>query len=63
MAEFCLECLNKQIEDKKEYYDEKDMIMSFDFCEGCEEWKMCAVSLKRRYRIKRALVRYLKGLF
>ena len=46
MAEFCLDCVNKYVMDDKEVLKEKDVILSIDWCEGCEAWKPCVVVIK-----------------
>ena len=44
MAEICLECLNKAFKNKKPLR-EKDVIMDYDLCEDCGEWKMCVITI------------------
>lgn len=51
MAEFCLDCFNKYISDRA--YTEKDVIMDFDLCEECEEWKLCVIKIRERSIFKR----------
>ncbi|MBQ6530088.1 MAG: hypothetical protein IJP94_04290 [Clostridia bacterium] len=48
MAEICLECLNKAFKNKKPLR-EKDVIMDYDLCEDCGEWKMCVITIKRNW--------------
>ncbi|MDD3509635.1 MAG: hypothetical protein PHY27_14710 [Parabacteroides sp.] len=45
MAEFCLKCFNK-LNDTN--YQEKDVVLEDDLCEGCAEIKPCIVTFKSR---------------
>ncbi len=45
MAEYCLDCLNKYMEDKK--LREQDVVTAPDFCEDCGEWKSCVITIKK----------------
>ncbi len=45
MAEFCLECLNKHVNEK---LLEKDVTLSEDLCEECGEWKPCVIAIKKK---------------
>lgn len=47
MAEFCLDCFNKYISKKK--ITEKDVIMDYDLCEECGEWKQCVITIKKKH--------------
>lgn len=51
MAEFCLDCFNKYISKKK--VTEKDVIMDYDLCEECGEWKQCVITIKEKNIFKR----------
>lgn len=55
MAEFCLECLNKDLEKK---IDEKNVIFSRDleFCEGCGELKHVVITIEEDNFLKRFLM-------
>lgn len=46
MAEYCLDCYNKYMSEKK--LQEKDVIMEDDLCEGCGLWKPCMIVIKER---------------
>ena len=48
MAEICLECLNKVCKNQKPLR-EKDVIMDYDLCEDCGEWKMCVITIKQHW--------------
>lgn len=50
MAEICLECLNKSFYENKKELTEKDVIMDWDLCEDCGEWKMCVIRIKRKHK-------------
>lgn len=50
MAEFCLKCFNK-LNDTN--YQEKDVVLEDDLCEGCAEIKPCIVTFKSRLRKQR----------
>ncbi|MGN0181638.1 MAG: hypothetical protein ACI4DP_04390 [Candidatus Ornithomonoglobus sp.] len=58
MSEICLECLNKHLAEKNKQLREKDVIMDFDLCEDCGEWKPCVITIKRKNRLRR-----LKSIF
>ena len=45
MAEFCLKCFNK-LNDTN--YQEKDVILEDDLCEGCAKIEPCIVTFKSR---------------
>lgn len=51
MAEFCLDCFNKYISKKK--VTEKDVIMDYDLCEECGEWKQCVIAIKEKNIFKK----------
>ena len=53
MAEFCLDCYNKYF-GEKEQLSAKDVIMDYDLCEECGQWKPCVISIKKSFiqRIK-----------
>lgn len=46
MAEICLDCLNKYTMNGKKPLKEKDVILSDDWCEECQEWKPCVITVK-----------------
>lgn len=43
MAEFCLDCLNRM--DGTDY-DEADVVLDVDLCEGCGELRPCVVAFR-----------------
>lgn len=49
MAEFCLDCLNRQI---NRNYTKRDVVLEKNLCEGCGEVKPCVIGLRRRARVK-----------
>lgn len=53
MAEFCLECFNQYISGKK--LTEKDVIVDFDLCEECGEYKPCVIRVKEKNFLKRII--------
>ena len=56
MAEFCLDCFNKLINQNGKPLTEKDVILSNDRCEECQMCKLCVVVIKPKNftgRIKR----------
>lgn len=62
MAEFCLDCFNKYISKKK--VTEKDVIMDYDLCEECGEWKQCVITIKEKNifkKVKRFFVMKMRG--
>jgi len=46
MAEYCIDCFNKYLSEKK--VSKKDVITSYDLCEGCGEWKKCVIVIKKK---------------
>ena len=50
-AEFCLDCFNKYISKKE--VTEKDVIMDYDLCEECGEWKQCVIIIKEKNIFKK----------
>jgi len=46
MAEFCIECLNKTVFIKRPL-KEKNVVLSYDICEDCGEWKPCVIRIKK----------------
>ncbi len=49
MAEFCLECFQRFVD---ENVTRKDVILMRDFCEECACIKPCVLMLKKRYMRK-----------
>jgi hypothetical protein len=43
MAEFCLDCYNKL---NNSHLTKEQVTLAIDFCEGCEQWKECIVTIK-----------------
>ena len=62
MAEFCLRCFNEYIKPENEYYKESDLIIDYDFCEGCAEWKMCVVGIRSRKKIEMKLCNLIRRI-
>ena len=54
MAEFCLECFNKYSDSEK--LSKGDVIMDFDLCEECGEWKPRIIKIKRKNVFKYILL-------
>ena len=54
MAEFCLDCFNKYW---KKNLTINDVNLSEDFCEGCDEYKPCVVTV-RQYPLKPKKVKF-----
>lgn len=61
MAEFCLDCFNEYFSDKK--VTEKDVIMDYDLCEECGEWKPCVIRIKEKNIFKRLKNKIFSGFF
>lgn len=56
MAEFCLDCMN--LMSKGEQLTENGVVMDFDLCEECGEWKQCVICVKPKTftgRLKRRI--------
>lgn len=56
MAEFCLDCYNQYVSDKK--LTEEDVILDIDLCEGCGEIKPCVIREKKKtlwWKIKKQI--------
>lgn len=45
MAEFCLKCFNELNETN---YQENEVWMEEDLCEGCAQWKPCVTALRTK---------------
>ena len=45
MAEFCLDCYNKEFGEK---LTKRDVYLSECLCEGCGQIKPCVISIRRR---------------
>ena len=48
MSEICLDCFNKDIENEKEKLTKRDVVLEYDLCESCGEWKPCVIVIKER---------------
>ena len=64
MAELCLDCMNKYAMGNGKRLTEKDVTMSDDWCEGCCEWKLCVITIKKKHgwgRLKQKAEGHLRG--
>jgi len=59
MAEFCVKCFNEL---NGTAYQESDLCLEEDFCEGCADWRPCVIKLRPKRLIWR-MVDVLWNLF
>lgn len=49
MAEFCLACFNQKLNPTGKELTEEDVILQWDFCEGCGKNLPCVVQIIKEY--------------